>query len=203
MIASVREGVEDASASPTAPPAALAPGSPATKTNRPDLPLPADERVVLIGQAPRDNYPDYPLFPWPRGCTGHRLSQLAGVSPFRYLRKFIRLNVFYKAPGKSGAFPMTLAREYAAEIAPYLTHRTVVFVSLSVADAFGWRNAPLMKWTPVDLGHGTVWCAVVPHPSGRNRWYNSARNKAQAEEFMRSAAEMSPTMSAPWPSTRP
>lgn len=48
----------------------------------------------------------------------------------------------------------------------------------------GTRNAPPLEW--YESREGVV-MAVLPHPSGRNRWYNDRRSRAAAEKFLREA----------------
>lgn len=163
-----------------------------TTTPRLDLPLPADDRLVVIGQAPSNNDPDKPLFPYPPGCSGWRLAKMMGVSPWRFLSKTVRLNVFYEAPGPIGYFPVAEARERAAEIAPYLAGRRVVFLGKGVADVFGWRDAELLTWHLVPVANAWAVGAVVPHPSVGNRWYNDPDNRAAACAFLKTVLEVQP-----------
>lgn len=172
--------------------AALALALTGATTRRPDLPLPADDRLVVIGQAPSRNHPDKPLFPYPKGCSGYRLAKLMGVSPWRFLRSTVRLNVFYEAPGELGYFPTAAARCCAREIAPHLDGRRVIFLGRGVAGAFGVTDLPLLEWRQTRLEGAQVAAAIVPHPSGGNRWYNDAANREAVETFLRALPEVQP-----------
>ena len=60
--------------------------------------------------------------------------------------------------------------------------RTVVMAGRGVAAAFGIRRVPYLTW----VQHRGMTTAILPHPSGVNRWYNDPRNKRAAERFLRS-----------------
>lgn len=65
-----------------------------------------------------------------------------------------------------------------------------IFAGTEVLRAFGARVLPpegrknlkpLRYWRARD---GGPICAILPHPSGRNRFYNSRANRARAKEFL-------------------
>ena len=149
---------------------------------------------LLIGQSPGPNTsPEFPLYPIPSWCAGGRLMKIMGLTRGQYLKTFDRMNLLPYFPGQhqhGDKFPMAPAKLAAAVVRPLLSDRTVILIGRSVANAFGFDS--------VSLFH--VWCdyqvrrrclgqpykmrfAIVPHPSGRNHWYNGPENLAQAQAF--------------------
>lgn len=152
------------------------------------------QRIVLIGQAPGPNTdPDLPLFPVPKTSAGGRLVQIAGITKGQYLATFERINVLRYFPGKwqnGDRFPLQEARVAADAIAPLLAGRRVVLVGQNVAlafsirqDFFVWSTHQVRRRCPVTRDPGLAEFAVIPHPSGRNFWYNAAARRAEARAF--------------------
>ncbi len=153
-------------------------------------------RPLLLGQAPGPNTdPDYPLFPAPRTSAGGRLCEMMGLTKAQYLLAFDRANLLPYFPGRTQArddsFPMAPARLAARVMRPLLRGRRVIMVGRRVAEAF---RAPEIEWfEPWELHcgprHAVLGCPgtavvhVIPHPSGRNHWYNSELNRARARRF--------------------
>lgn len=144
-------------------------------------------KPLLIGQAPGPNTdPDLPLFPVPRTSAGGRLCEFMGLSKGDYMARFDRINLLYAFPGKykrDDKFPLPKARIAADAIRPLLTGRTVVMVGRNVANAFGYpaSETPWHEFVTDERGGFTY--AVIPHPSGRNHWYNAEDNVAEARAF--------------------
>lgn len=143
--------------------------------------------IVIIGQAPnRSNDWRHPL----EGRVGLRLCQLFGCSTADYLSHTQRRNVLLRWPGKSGKgdhFPHTVAMRRAKRMKRSLGGRHVLFVGIATARVFGitsepfhWQVHSARKYRP-----GMFWAAVVPHPSGINKWWNLLRNQQHAAIFMR------------------
>lgn len=148
---------------------------------------PGDDRPVFIGQAAsRRGDPTKPL----TGRPGRKLAGLASMTPMEFYLSTVRVNLLPRYMGSRGrgdAFPMREARRNATRMAPLLDGRTVVFVGRKVADAFGCRKG----WFDWDEGYfvtgdGTVHIhyAVVPHPSGLNRFWNDPYNAREASRFL-------------------
>lgn len=142
-------------------------------------------RPLLVGQAPGPSTdPDYPLYPTTN--SGRALCQLMGVDGHEYLDTFDRVNLLYSFPGRhkrDDKFPVRDARIAAEAMAPLLQGRPVVFVGRGVAEAFGCPSSLLGFH---DWQHNPRWqfdMAVVPHSSGRSRWYNNSANRAEATAF--------------------
>jgi hypothetical protein len=115
-----------------------------------------------------------------------------GLTRGEYMRTFERVNLLYCFPGKhkrDDKFPMSPARTAAMAMRPLLAERTVIFIGRNVANAFGfeadwhdWIDWPVRRRS-LTSDHWMCRAAVVPHPSGRNHWYNNAENKQAASAF--------------------
>lgn len=146
-------------------------------------------KTLLIGQAPGPKTdPDMPLYPYSRSSTGGRLVELMGISTHRYLEEFDRVNLLRKFPGRhknEDKFPTCQARVAADAMSHFLAGRTVVFVGRNVSDSFGYLpvDAPFHQWS-FDRKYRFHF-AVIPHPSGRSRWYNSPQNREISHDFWR------------------
>ena len=148
------------------------------------------EKPLIVGQAPGPSGCGEPV----GGRIGRRLAGYMGVTLEEFLERFDRENLVDRYPGRSGegdAFPAAEARERARKVCfedrPY-----VLLLGRGVAGAFGLGAQPWLTWAyvkrvlPAQLGtvfvHARV--AVVPHPSGRNRWWNEQANRERAGEFL-------------------
>ncbi len=135
-------------------------------------------KPIIIGMNnPVSSAPGHELFPYPPGCTGHRLlsmlqSRLPDVRRSDYLETFERRNLVV------GSIYDKRAAQRAAEVIYaelWGSGRTVVLLGQDVRRAFG--HPPLLLH-PQLIG-GTTW-RQLPHPSGRNMWYNDAKNREVA-----------------------
>lgn len=134
-----------------------------------------DRRPVLIGMNnPVSSAPQHALFPHPPGCTGHRIyemlrERIPTVTRREYLDAFDRRNV---VSGK--LYDKKLAREGAAKLEQEFwgSGRTVVLLGNDTVAAFGF---PRLLIHPQVIG-GTTY-RQIPHPSGRNLYYNDLDNR--------------------------
>lgn len=151
-------------------------------------------KPLLIGQAPGPRTdPELPLFPVPKTSAGGRLQQLMGLSRGEYLKTFERVNLLPYFPGRhkrDDKFPRPPAKLAAQVMKPMLANRTVVLIGRNVANAFefdadfhDWVDWPVRRQCIVSRDRGIARVAVVPHPSGRNHWYNTEENRALASAF--------------------
>lgn len=156
-------------------------------------------RPLLIGQAPPPSFdPDThsPLHPLPEKCSGGRLAEIMGLDARTYLRTFQRINLLRDFPGQRRRpggtrvdhWPKAEARQAAELIAPLLDGRQVILVGRNVARAFSLEAAPWHEWSSYRVTYppdspALFSVAVVPHPSGLNRWYNDSANLETARAF--------------------
>lgn len=117
-----------------------------------------------------------------------------GLDRAGYLQAFDRVNVLYDFPGQVGredSFPMGKAKAVARSMTPLFAGRVVVLIGRNVATAFGYGTLPWFTWTTVSLGPGQepFELAVLPHPSGRCRVYNSPASRDEARAFLRELVE--------------
>jgi uracil-DNA glycosylase len=141
-------------------------------------------KIVLVGQAPsRDTDGRAPF----SGKSGQRLERLAGLGSGELQARFALANVLQRWPGSAGKgdlFPMADARRAAPRLLRALAGRRVVAVGCAVAKALGVASAlPDLTWRKFALLDAI---AVVPHPSGVNRWWNEPGNRDAAAAFLRS-----------------
>jgi uracil-DNA glycosylase len=151
----------------------------------------ARSRVLLVGMAPSRRTSDDPR-PF-SGLSGKRLAALAGVE--RLEDHFDLANLLDRWPGRdeSGhdAWDEREAIRAAWEMHERIKGRDVVLVGRAVARAFTERGAelPYFHWLPMSLrggdDHGGRF-AIMPHPSGRVRFWNDPENVRAAERFLRS-----------------
>lgn len=135
-------------------------------------------RPVLIGMNnPLSTRAGHELFPAPEGCTGHRLWTMlhdrTHASRQSYMDTFERRNLVRGIPWDRTA---AKARAYEMSCEFEGTGRVVVLLGQEVRAAFG--HPPLLIHPQV-IGGCTF--RQLPHPSGRNRWYNDPDNLKVAE----------------------
>lgn len=133
-------------------------------------------KPVLLGMNnPLSSRPEHALYPHPVGCTGHRIWKMLEVrtraSQEDYLEAFDRRNLLGVQTWR-----MADAREAASHFIREMNGRVVLVLGAEPRDAL--RLPPLLV-KPQDL-HGVTW-RQLPHPSGRNLWYNVPENKHLAE----------------------
>jgi hypothetical protein len=149
-------------------------------------------KIFLIGQAPsKTGDPRKPLL---GGRPAQLIMRLAEMTPTEYLQKFHRVNLLNRWPGKTGkgdAFPLGAARVAAENLSPRLRGQTVVFLGQGVASAFDFPTTSVLRWFSW-FGGGRA--AILPHPSGINRWWNSSLNMKQAARFMKRLLSQEKTM---------
>jgi hypothetical protein len=133
-----------------------------------------DMRPVLVGMNnPVSSDPKHALFPAPEGCTGHRLYEMLrsriDISRGEYLARFDRRNVV-----SLRVWDKKMAAEGAAKLEQEFwgSGRTIVLLGNDTREAFGHPRSLLH---PYVIG-GATW-RQVPHPSGRNLWFNDPTNR--------------------------
>lgn len=147
-----------------------------------------DVRIILMGQAPGPNTsPDMPLFPHPSTSTGARLCKLLDMERAAYMRTFTRCNLLHKFPGRhkhDDKFPVAQARATASAMRPLLSGSNVIFIGRKVATAFGHSEVSFFEWGVDPIGQFRY--AIIPHPSGRNKFYTLKENVEKCRSFLKS-----------------
>lgn len=151
-------------------------------------------KPLLIGMNnPISTRPGHELYPLPDGCTGNRLwkmlNERTGATFSDYIRTFERRNLV-----RGMRYDRNSARARAYEMLCELrgSGRTVVLLGAAVREAFhfclkdsgdlltssptiGEAGLPPLLVHPQEAG-GCTW-RQIPHPSGRNLWYNESKNR--------------------------
>ena len=141
--------------------------------------------IWFIGQAPSKKSKDNSGW-WAPGGASDALAKLAGIPYDQLVTKAGFKNLLGYYPGQRGggdAFDARGAQIAAsAFIEGFSALDEIVFLGKKVAKAFG---AADMGWLERrNLVSGQV-AYLLPHPSGRNRWYNSGENRACASAFVK------------------
>lgn len=138
-----------------------------------------DMRSVLLGMNnPLSRRPEHALFPYPPGCTGHRIFEMLSTKiPDIYRKDY--LDGFERVNMLTGSWSMRRARERAPELVERFRGRTVVVLGQAPRLALG---LPEQLVHPLDRD-GVSW-RQLPHPSGRNRWYNDPKNREIAASLL-------------------
>lgn len=134
--------------------------------------------------------PEEPL----EGKLGRKLASLFGCTYDEYLAVTQRFNILPEWPGrkvgKGDKFPKTIARINAQRMGYSFSGCTVLFLGIQVGRMFNFTEDPLL-WKRIKMHDGSeYYAAVLPHPSGINRWWNDSTHKLLAEKFMRKTMEM-------------
>lgn len=152
------------------------------RRERPEAP---DRRPLLVGMNnPISLLPEHALYPAPDGCAGARLWRLleseTGAGMRDYLRAFERVNLV------TGPWDAGVARCAADDLqdSGRLRGRRVVLLGREVARAFAFGSLKYpVPWLNPLVGEGTIFYPL-PHPSGRNTWYNSEDNRRAAAQLL-------------------
>jgi len=137
-------------------------------------------KPVIIGMNnPLSSDPKHVLYPYPPGCTGYRLWKMLearrpGVLRKQYLDTFDRRNLV-----STIAWDKDVAEKSARTMRPELVGRVVLLLGQDVRRAFG---VPPLLVHPQEID-GVTW-RQLPHPSGRNLWYNEPKNRRLAEVLL-------------------
>lgn len=142
-----------------------------------------DDRPVLLGMSnPYDRRPQLALYPVPSASSGGRLcAMMLAVDPdvtrAAYIRAFDRRNLL------TGTWSDAAAEEAGRWARQALMGRIVVVLGRRVWDALDLprQHPDVLPWCD---RHDTTW-RRLPHPSGMNRWYNSAENRLVAGLLLR------------------
>lgn len=141
-------------------------------------------KPILLGMNnPLSDDPDFDLFPYPEGSAGYRLWKLLpeGTPRIRYLEAFERRNLL-----RAREWSQPAARAAAALLRPQLVGRCVVLLGTEVRAAMGLEPmAPLgTRLECAEDGRVQYKWVAMPHPSGRNLWYNNPSNRDAARQLL-------------------
>lgn len=157
-------------------------------------------RTVIVGIAPaRPGEEGQPLSAIAPQSTGRKIADMLGVKPMDYMAGFDRINLCPFA--QESTIPVNQWKLAASNLAASLLRgRRVILLGVNVAQCFGvehrsyleWYEDPgekvprygLVGWNAGDRRPPFAW-ATLPHPSGRNRWYNEEANKEAAVAFLK------------------
>lgn len=134
-------------------------------------------RVAILGMNnPQSSDPRRALWPAPVGCAGWNLWRLTaartGCTEMDYARAFHRYNLV-----EAGLWDTKMARwrwdQIEAEVLEGFD--TIVLLGAAV------RRALRVMTEEIHISRSMI---CLPHPSGLNRWYNVAANRAMVEVVM-------------------
>lgn len=133
-------------------------------------------RPLLLGtDNPHGSNPRAALLPIPRGGAGGRLLDLSGMGWREYRRRFERRNVCdLMVQDLEDRVVVVLGRE---------TLRGLRRLDPGVPATMGWFDRYFKKTG--------CYFVLVPHPSGRNRFYNESRNRYRVRRLLRRLAAAS------------
>lgn len=144
--------------------------------------------LALVGEAPGPNgNPHTPMWPDPPNMAGARLARMLGLSKTEYLRTFRRANLLNEYPGPT--FPLSRARPHAAPLAQQLSPLPLVLLGRGVAGAFRFPGQDICTWVDYQLECVWIRAAMVPHPSGRNLFYNCPERTKRVATWLREQVE--------------
>lgn len=113
-----------------------------------------------------------------RGGTRAHLARLVGLSESEMMTSLVWLNL-WDHPGTDPRRYVALVETAAAP------GDAVLLLGRRVVRAFGLEDLRPLGSVSRSAGIGPI-IVAVPHPSGRNRWYNDPANAADAEDVLRS-----------------
>lgn len=128
------------------------------------------------------------------GRIGKKLASMLGCTQDEYMAKTQRFNILPEWPGRKGKkgdkFPKAVARMNAQRMEYSFAGCTVLFLGIAVGQMFRFPGGPL-KWQRIARPAWSAYhAAVLPHPSGINRWWNDPENKSSAANFMKKTGAM-------------
>jgi len=151
--------------------------------------------LLLVGlDNPQSSDPRYALFPHPSGCAGHRLMKMMQEVDKDFTRReyvaIPKTNLF-----PAGRKPRTPGPQVVGIAGTLLqmqlegTKKIVVLLGNEVRDAvFNPKKAQPKAMVLSELG-GTHF-AWIPHPSGRNPYYNDTRRRRKVARFLHEARKL-------------
>lgn len=148
-------------------------------------------KLLFIGQAPSQESDGQPPF---TGRCGKFLASLLDTTQDKMLEDYDFVNVFERWQGKDvggDKFPHLEASVKAKAMIPSLSGRTVVLLGHNVARAFGAQGFRYFEYYTIRNPQKreqiiVPLMSVMPHPSGRVRYWNIPDNRELARKFLNS-----------------
>ena len=161
--------------------------------------------LVFVGEAPgrygnREEYARHqPLYPYPKYSAGWRLWNMTGLTRMEYLR-IRRINLcpatefpWNRRPTMREAREAALGLVYSGRLSGcdlVLLGRVVQTAVVDPKPVSALASFPLMRWLSLHTGGERdtlldVRVALLPHPSGRSRWWNSPDLRRVGENWLR------------------
>lgn len=141
------------------------------------------EQPILVGMNNKlSSDPRLALWPYPPGCAGYRLWKMLHavrpLNPAEYTRAFHRINLVWGPWDRSTAELRACIMREAFNDQP--TRRHVVLLGREVAQCF--HIVPDRIAKPIYESDATYY--FLPHPSGRNLFYNTPENRELAGRLL-------------------
>lgn len=140
---------------------------------------PVEPQIVMIGEAPSPT--SDPSDPF-AGRPLRWLSWILKLSEEEVRSRMSFVNLLDRYPGRR--FPIAEGR-LAAEKLAIPKRGTWLLAGRAVGLCFGRRRSEMFRWFYLS----DVRAAVVPHPSGLNRWWNDPANRERYAEFIRTVLD--------------
>lgn len=139
-------------------------------------------RPIILGMNnPRSSDPLLVLSPTgDPGSAGNRLWNLSGMTETEYRLAFERRNLV-RGPEWTSAVARAAAKKFSCAGGS----------SVLVLGSATWAAFPFLPRDPMLLrryDHNQTRFYAVPHPSGRNLWYNDKKNRARVGRLLRRLA---------------
>jgi uracil-DNA glycosylase len=136
-------------------------------------------RICIVGQAPNQKG-GAPI----EGRLGKALAAMLGITPAAFYERTVRVNLNAEWTGKRGkgdAFDADEGHMNALRIAFSPKTKMIVCLGRAVGKCFGFTNEKFLS-----VGYmGGKFFLLFPHPSGINRWFNSAANRRRAARALK------------------
>jgi hypothetical protein len=125
-------------------------------------------KTIILGSS--NPYKSPPLWPDPPGCAGWNLWRMSGMTREDYLDKFEFRNLFASVEEEASAMHdravrKTIGNKFAVEMSQ--DRRTVLILGGIARTAIGLASQIIHP-----CRHGAAVYYQIPHPSGRNTFYN-------------------------------
>jgi hypothetical protein len=131
-------------------------------------------RPLLVGECAGRHYvPGLPLHTYPPGAAGDRLSRILRMDHVEYLRTFDRVNLCDRTWDSARAYCRAMALMDGR-------HRKFVLLGRRVAKAFGVNTNLVLTVVQLHPGPRSAEALLLPHPSGRCRYWNDEMDRARA-----------------------